>query len=172
MFKGDIDRCINSLKSGDQQMRLMSAAVAGYYAHVQSNSVILNDTWKTLCSEFATELYDPYLRAIFAYVSDGNWRDLLEDIGLPIRERLGIAIRWLEDEELTNFLENAFHKAIKSGELESIVLTGITPKAIELLQVYIDRTGDVQTASLVASFAVPRFFSDIRVSYWVERYVS
>lgn len=118
----------------------------------------------------ATELDDPYLRAIFAYVANSEWEEVLDQIGLPLTERIGIALRWLQDEKLTNFLEEATRGVIENGDLDGIMLTGVTEKAVELLQVYINRTADVQTAALVASFAVPRYFRDERVEYWIERY--
>jgi hypothetical protein len=39
-----------------------------------------------------------------------------------------------------------------SGDLEGIVITGLTPSGLFLIQNYVDRTGDVQTAALAASF--------------------
>ena len=180
LFHGDMERSIKSLSQGGQQMKLMSTAVAGYYSHAQlaldpshssrSATNSNSNVWRELCRDMAVELDDPYLRAIFAYVSNGDWKDVLDDVGLPIRERLGVALRWLRDEELTNYLEDLTHKVVGDGDLDGIVVTGISEKAVSLLQVYVNRTGDVQTAALVACFAVPRYFQDDRVGYWVESY--
>ncbi|KAI5804438.1 hypothetical protein EDC01DRAFT_701985 [Geopyxis carbonaria] len=185
LFNGDIDRAISSLQQGGQQLKLMSTAVAGYFSqnphslppsHSLSPSPApptpspANSTWKTLASEMATELYDPYLRAIFAYVSNSEWKDVLDEIGLPLRERIGIALRWLGDEQLTNFLAEATRNVVANGDLEGVMLTGVTERGVDLLQVYINRTADVQTAALVASWACPRYFRDERVEYWMESY--
>ncbi|KAG0640454.1 hypothetical protein HOY80DRAFT_1069223 [Tuber brumale] len=178
-FHGDIERSIKSLSQGGQQMKLMSTAVAGYHAHAQStissasidNSNNTNgNIWKDLCHDMSVELDDPYLRSIFAYVSNGDWKDVLDDFGLPIRERLGIALRWLKDSELTKYLADLTLKLVANGDLDGIVVTGVTEQAINLLQVYINRTGDVQTAALISAFAVPRYFSDDRVSNWHDSY--
>ncbi|CAZ82030.1 unnamed protein product [Tuber melanosporum] len=178
-FHGDIERSIKSLSQGGQQMKLMSTAVAGYHAHAQStlssatvdNSDNTNgNIWKDLCHDMSVELDDPYLRSIFAYVSNGDWKDVLDDLGLPIRERLGIALRWLKDSELTKYLTDLTLKLVANGDLDGIVVTGVTEQAINLLQVYINRTGDVQTAALISAFAVPRYFSDDRVSNWHDSY--
>lgn len=184
MFHGEIKRCIQTLSNGGQQMKVMSTAVAGYYSHAQMamSSPHLGETastetaknaniWKELCREMAVELDEPYLRAVFAYVSNGEWREVLDELGLPIRERLLIALRWLGDDELTEYLEGLTAQVIEDGDVDGIVLTGISGKAMDLLQVYVNRKGDVQTASLVAGFAVPRYFEDERVGYWVERYL-
>jgi len=118
----------------------------------------------------ANELGDPYQRAIFAYISNSDWREVLDELGVPLRERIGIALRWLDDDELTNYLNSTAAAVIRSGELEGIILTGVTEDTVKLLQEYINRTGDVQTATLVATFGSPRYFKDSRVEYWIESY--
>ncbi|KAF3931037.1 hypothetical protein ABW20_dc0103840 [Dactylellina cionopaga] len=173
LFHGNIERCIKALAMGKTEMKLMSTAVAGYNSHRQSGEkggIAENTIWKDLCREMATHMDDPYSRAIFAYVSNGDWQDVLDgSTGLPIRERLGIALRFLGDDELGTYIDEFTAVVIRDGEPEGILLTGVTEKAIDLLQVYVNKTGDVQTASLVASFAVPKYFTDHRVELWVER---
>jgi hypothetical protein len=169
LFHGKIDRCIRALQHGGRALKLMSTAVAGYYA-ARDHSLPSNSTWKELAGEMANELGDPYQRAIFAYIANSDWREVLDEIGVPIRERIGIALRWLDDDELTNYLKSTTNAAIRGGELEGIILTGVTVEGVQLLQEYINRTGDVQTAALVAPFSSPRFFSDERVEYWIESY--
>jgi len=170
LFHGKIARCIRSLQHGGQTLKLMSTAVAGYFATARDPSSSSNSTWKDLASEMATELDDPYQRAIFAYIANSEWKDVLYDIGLPIRERIGIALRWLDDGDLTNFLEEVTKAAVSSGDLEGIILTGVSEESTRLLQEYINRTGDVQTAALVSAFASPRYFRDERVENWTESY--
>ncbi|KAF3206349.1 hypothetical protein TWF106_000733 [Orbilia oligospora] len=174
LFHGNIERCIIALSMGKTEMKLMSTAVAGYNSHrmsAEKNGIAENTTWKDLCREMATHMDDPYSRAIFAYVSNGDWQDVLDgSTGLPIRERLGIALRFLEDDELSTYIDDFTAMVIRDGEPEGILLTGVTEKAIDLLQVYVNKTGDVQTAALVASFAVPKYFTDHRVDLWVDSY--
>lgn len=47
-------------------------------------------------------------------------------------------------------------------------MTGLTTKGIDLFEKAIDRYGDIQTASLVLSFVMPKRFRDRRVEDWVE----
>lgn len=104
LFHNDMQRCVKSLSMGGERMKLMSTAVAGYYSHRRlSDSNNGNDVWKELCRSMAVEMEDPYLRAIFAFVSNGEWKDVLDDVALPIRERLGIALRFLNDEDVSIF---------------------------------------------------------------------
>ena len=176
LFHNDIPRCIRSLSLGGERMKLMSTAVAGYLAHLSSNAGGAggggSNVWKDLCRSMSIELGDPYLRAIFAYVSNGDWIDVLDDVGLPIKERLGIAIRFLKDEDLAGYVLELERRVVIEGDLEGIVVTGVGEKFLELLGRYVDRTSDVQTAACVASFVVPRYLPDEvgRVSGWVESY--
>ncbi|EPS44283.1 hypothetical protein H072_1721 [Dactylellina haptotyla CBS 200.50] len=174
LFHGNIERCIKALAMGKTEMKLMSTAVAGYNSHRQAGEkggISENTIWKDLCREMATHMDDPYSRAIFAFVSNGDWQDVLDgSTGLPIRERLGIALRFLGDDELSTYIDDFTAMVIRDGEPEGILLTGVTEKAIELLQVYVNKTGDAQTAALVASFAVPKYFTDHRVEFWVDSY--
>lgn len=102
LFHGNIERCIKSLSMGKTEMKLMSTAVAGYNSQRQAggkSELPENTIWKDLCRELATHMDDPYSRAIFAFVSNGDWQDVLDgSTGLPIRERLGIALRFLDDD--------------------------------------------------------------------------
>jgi len=170
LFYGKIERSIKALQRGGRTLKLMSTAVAGYFATIRDPSSGIYGTWKELAGMMANELGDPYQRAIFAYISNSDWREVLDELGVPLRERIGIALRWLDDDELTNYLNSTTAAVIRSGELEGIILTGVTEDTVKLLQEYINRTGDVQTAALVATFGSPRYFKDSRVEYWIESY--
>lgn len=113
---------------------------------------------------------DPYLRAIYTFISTGDWKALADEDSLPLRVRAGIALRNLDDKELTAWLSREEAKAIKTGDIEGIVLTGITEKMVDIFCRYIESFGDYQTAILVMSFANPRYFRDYRVSQWREAY--
>ncbi|KAI5779450.1 hypothetical protein DFH27DRAFT_489165 [Peziza echinospora] len=171
LFHNDIPRCIKSLSQGGDYTKAIATAVAGYLSHQQSVPPTTGgSTWKELCRRMAIDVGDPYLRAIYAYVANGEWVDVLDDVGLHLKERLGIAIRFLSDEALSNYVEGLTQQAVKEGDVEGILLTGVTEPFIELLQNYVDRTCDVQTAAIVASFAWPRYLADERVHGWVESY--
>lgn len=67
-------------------------------------------------------------------------------------------------------MENIADNVIKSGELEGLLLTGLEHGGISLLQNYVDRTGDVQTAALAGAFVHPGQLQDSRVERWIEAY--
>lgn len=168
VFRDDVPRAIAILAQlKKERLQIMSTAVAGYLAYRDSN---VNLPWNDQCRRLALELEHPYLRAIFAFISDNDWWDVLDEHALPLRERLGIAIRFLSDKDLSKYLERVADTVVARGELEGVVLTGLTPRGIDLLQSYVDRTSDVQTAALMAQYAVPRYFRDRRVDHWIDSY--
>ncbi|KAL7273814.1 hypothetical protein RUND412_003305 [Rhizina undulata] len=170
LFHGNLDHTIQALSKGDQQLKLMSTVVAGYRFSLNSTESGSVDSWRKMCRERAKELEDPYLRSIFAFVAAGDWKDVLADSNLPVKALLGIALKWLPDDALTEYLEELTNLVVKEGDVRGIVATGVGEKMVELLQGYVNRTGDVQTAALVAGFVVPRYFEDERVEYWIESY--
>lgn len=170
VFHGDINRAITILgESNIENYRIMSTAIAAYSAFKNSGT---NNTWKDRCRQLGSELEDPYLRMIFAYIADGNWWDVLDESALPLRERLGVALRFLPDSDLDIYLNRLADSVIERGDVEGIILTGITIKGINLLQSFVDRSNDLQTGCLIASFASPKYFTDERVERWVYNYRS
>lgn len=61
-------------------------------------------------------------------------------------------------------------KATREGDLQGILLTGLDQAGLSILQSYIDRTGDVQTAALAAAFVHPGQYSEPRAERWIEAY--
>lgn len=168
VFNGDVPKAVEILANGnDQKLRLMSTAVAGYLAYKDSPE---NSLWRNQCRSMAIELDDPHLRAIFAFIADNDWLDVLDENSLPLRERLFVALRVLSDKDLGIYLNRMAEILVAKGELPGLVLTGITPRGIDLLQSYVDKTSDAQTAALISAFACPRYLTDDRVKHWVDCY--
>lgn len=168
VFHNNVERAVESLaKSGNKSLRLMSTAIAGYLVY---KDVPTNNVWREQCRRLASELSAPYLRAIFAYISDKSWLDVLDDGSLPLTERLGIALRFLPQKEVGKYLNTLTTRAILKGDLEGIILTGFTPKVLYLLQAYLDRSGDIQTVCLLISFAWPRFVDNPQFPMWFSEY--
>ncbi|QPG73634.1 hypothetical protein FOA43_000946 [Brettanomyces nanus] len=168
VFHGDISRAVKILASSKKAtFRIISAAMAAYSAFKDSP---INNEWKDQCRQLASELDDPYLRVIFAYIADGNWWDVLDESALPLRERLGVALRFLKDGELDVYLDRLMEDETKRGEIEGMIVTGITHQGIELLQSFVDRTSDSQSACLIASFSCPKYFQAAKVESWAQSY--
>lgn len=130
--------------------------------------------WEATCDEIATELTDPYARAILALVSKASWDSVLAESTLPLKYRVEVALRWLPDDDLTDYLRETKAEAIRQGDIEGIVLTGLRHSALDLFQSYIRKFDDVQTPVLAMSHTVPRYIDDepgkAKFRAWRETY--
>ncbi|OXB40606.1 hypothetical protein B1J92_M09383g [Nakaseomyces glabratus] len=168
MFFGDIPKAIEILGSAKKErLRLIATAISGYLVYKDQPG---NNAWRQQCRKMSNDLDDPYLRVIFAFIADNDWCDILYEPAISLRERLGVALRFLNDSDLTRFLERTSSIVINNGELEGLILTGITPIGIDLLQSYVMKTSDIQSAALIAVYGCPRYFRDQRVDEWIDTY--
>lgn len=151
-----------------QAHKLLAMAIIG------SSRGEAGSDWQETCAEIATELTDPYGRAILALVSNGDWNSVLQEETLPLKYRVEVALRWLPDAELTLYLQEAMHEAIRHGDVEGVVLTGLDHAAMDLFQSYINKFNDIQTPVLVMCHTVPRFITDSfnknRYEAWRDTY--
>lgn len=62
-------------------------------------------------------------------------------------------VKWIASKEslwifqLNRYIEKLTNEMKEAGNLEGILLTGLTKDGVDLMESYVDRTGDVQTAS-------------------------
>ncbi|KAF9919630.1 hypothetical protein FBU30_010724 [Linnemannia zychae] len=181
-FHGELDLAIEVLGRGDEKLKLMSIVVAGFNRNQGSmsstaigglsgsNEKASNNAWKAQCKIHSQGQSNPYIRAIFSYIASGDWRDVLEEKSLSLADRVGVALRFLSDDELMAYIQTTADTLTNLGEIDGMILTGLTEAGLDLLTNYINRTGDIQTAALVSSVAVPRYFKDGRVEDWVDCY--
>ncbi|KAL9039909.1 MAG: hypothetical protein Q9214_004687 [Letrouitia sp. 1 TL-2023] len=153
-------------KSPSAALRELSLALAGF---VKGNT---DETWNETVQDIASSLHDPYARAILAFVRNGSWMDVLAETSLPLRDRLAVAIMYLSDVDLTTYIASTTHKCISDGDIEGIPLTGLTAQSIPLLQRYICKTYDLQSAILAIAHTCPRYFQSPLVALWREEYRS
>lgn len=127
----------------------------GSSSHRDGQSIgTVDQDWQDLVSSVAEDLRDCYARAILAYVKTGDWEDVLKLPCLPLRHRVYIALRHLDDSKLTHFISTVKNEVITSGNLEGLIITGLgTAESIELLKHYVRLTGDLQSSTLIMSFA-------------------
>ena len=157
-----------ALRSGSASPahRELSLALAGY------NKGTVDETWEETVRDLADHLDDPYGRAILALVRSGNWHDVLAETSLPLRDRVGVALMYLNDLELTEYINASMTECIREGDVEGIVLTGLTEQAVLLFENFIQKFSDLQTAVLAMSITCPRYFADSRVDLWRATYQS
>ncbi|GAA94126.1 uncharacterized protein L969DRAFT_93509 [Mixia osmundae IAM 14324] len=170
LFSGNTEQAVKILqRSKDPQIKLIAPALAGFLAQKDTLSSSKNAIFRDLCTSISGELDNPFSRAMMAYIANGDWSDILDEQGLPLRDRIAVALRFLSDDELVKMLQHLAKSAVQSGDLEGLVLLGLTPSGFDLLQAYIDRTGDVQTAAIVASYA-PHRWQSTRAERWIGAY--
>jgi hypothetical protein len=70
-------------------------------------------------------------------------------------DHLAIMCRFLGSNELISKIDEIISYGIMSGNLEIISLIGLnSDKLFPLLQIFVDKTSDLQTAAYIASYAV------------------
>ena len=169
IIHGQAKLAFQALRSGSNSSahRELSMALAGY-----NKGLADDETWRETVSELSATLNDPFARAILALVRSGNPKDVLTETSLPLRWRIGVALMYLDDEELSDYIDSHLARCIEAGDLEGIVLAGLTERAVPLFATYIRNSNDLQTAVLATAIACPRYFTDSRVDTWRETYRS
>ncbi|KIV89232.1 hypothetical protein PV10_08816 [Exophiala mesophila] len=133
------------------------------------------DDWTETIASLAEDLTDPFARAILTYVRSGDWASVVEEESLPLKYRICIALRHLDDSKLTQYISHATRDAISRGDIEGVILTGTaSQEAFELMANYVRHFGDLQTAVLALCPAIPRYVDDEKVvrtfTAWRETY--
>jgi hypothetical protein len=167
LFEGEPQLAVNILRHGNKD--LVFVAVALDVSTKSASNIDLSNWGKELQSH-AQMSTDPYLRAIFGYITTRNWVVIANEASLSMRDRVGVALRYLNDDQLTKWLDKEIETAITHGDIEGIVLAGITDDMVDILAKYIEKFFDYQTATLIISFCWPRYISDHRCDAWREEY--
>lgn len=121
------------------------------------------------CERLIVRLQDPYLRALLTHLTLRDWTEVLEEDSLPLRERLAIALQFLDDKDMTSYLRRISERCVHDGDIDGIFITGLTNNGMDLIQTYLDLSGDVQTAALLANLP-PSRAQDPRAARWLDSY--
>ena len=131
----------------------------------------INDEQREMCMWMAADTDDPALKALLTFLTTGDWRDVMKTNYLHLGYRLALGLKYLNDTELSGFIQSETARAVKNGDLEGILLTGLGEQAMDLFQTYITKTNDLQTAVLATAFTNPRYVhDDARWEMWKETY--
>lgn len=131
LLHGDHQLCVKILaSSNNERLRLVSSSLAGYFSRGPEGSHLESEdyrTWILTCATLSRQFDDPYLCAIFAFLasSERNFDLLLSGMEnetfltakvlnanpllsrpvklLPLKDRLGVALRFLSDSEVLTF---------------------------------------------------------------------
>ncbi|KAH6850264.1 hypothetical protein B0I37DRAFT_109860 [Chaetomium sp. MPI-CAGE-AT-0009] len=162
VFRGDVKRAVQVLKkASSEHSELLFVSLA-----LQLIGKTGDDDTKTALDfdERVACKTDPYLRAISAIIATGNWAEIADQRSLPLRDRCFVAVRYFSDDALTAWLEQEVTAAINNGDIEGIILTGMTDPLVDILARYVHKFNDTQTAALLLATCAPRFIDDIRAT--------
>ncbi|EJD02917.1 WD40 repeat-like protein [Fomitiporia mediterranea MF3/22] len=155
------------MRSKNESHQMLSGTIATL---LQSGTTSRNHDLRGHCERLIVKLQDPHQRIMLSYIVFNDWNDVLEEEALPLRERLAIALRFLDDKQLTSYLRRIADDCRSKGSIEGLIVTGLTPLGLDVLQSYVDSTGDVQTVALLSSYICPGRYKDVRAERWVEAY--
>ncbi|KII92498.1 hypothetical protein PLICRDRAFT_155080 [Plicaturopsis crispa FD-325 SS-3] len=153
------------MHSGDESHHMMSGTLTALTLGPSKNSEL-----RAHCERLIVRLQDPYFRAMLTQLTSSDWSEVLEEESLPLRERLAIAFQFLEDKDISSYLRRIIDSSCTQGDIEGIIVTGLTPSGMNILQSYVNRTGDVQSATLLSSYVCPVHFEDARAQRWLDAY--
>jgi len=167
VFQGFKEVALDILKETIQAKQIENI---GLGAVIACDSV--NDSQRHLCAWMADMTDEPYLKGLLAYFITGDWATVIDMEQLSLTDRVGVALKYLPDDKLTHFLRLCTQETIAYGNIEGLLLTGLTNRAMDLFEHYIAKFGDLQTAVLILSRACPLYIQDPRWPLWKEIYLN
>ncbi|XP_041365811.1 GATOR complex protein MIOS-like [Gigantopelta aegis] len=151
---------------GNKNLNAVAMALAGYTDEK-------NALWQKTCNNLRLQLTHPYLRAMFAFLvgERDSYKDVLHERGMAVQDRIAFACKYLTDKKLYDFIEEITTELKQAGDLDGLLVTGMTNDGLDLLQQYVDNTCDIQTAALAMVYSLPNEISkDIRCTTWIQSY--
>ena len=148
-----------------ETLQLVSMCIAGYRGSDPMSS--WSPVWRHACMNLlkrddlsgdnAKKVRVAYLRSMCTFLVNIGMGDglksVLHDEQLSICDRVAFACRFLDKGELRKYLDGCMSYCRQSGDLEGLIVTGVETHGLSILQAYVDRYADVQTAALVCSRA-------------------
>ena len=166
VMRGFRDLAQDLLKLAIQQRALQNIGLAAVIA-----CETVNQEQRDLCQWMMDATDEPYLKALLAYFVTGDWHVVVDMDGLALSDRVGVALKYLDDARLDDFIKMRTAQAVIFGNIEGLVLTGLTDKTMDLFWHYIAKFNDLQTAVLAMSFSCPLYLTDQRYDAWKETYL-
>ncbi|TFK53760.1 hypothetical protein OE88DRAFT_1656037 [Heliocybe sulcata] len=170
VFTGQYSKALEVLmRSKDETHYMMTGTLVALTSHGAA-STSRNSELREHTEHLIVRLQDPYFRAMLTLLTLRDWSEVLEEEALPLRERLVVAFQFLDDKALSSYLRRTADRAIAHGDIEGLVITGLTKAGMDILQNYVDSAGDVQTATILSSYVCPAKLRDKRAEMWLEAY--
>ncbi|KAF9483146.1 hypothetical protein BDN70DRAFT_800339 [Pholiota conissans] len=171
VFTGQFGKAADMLmKSDDETHQMMSGTIMALAPSPGHSGSQRGSDLRDHYSRLINRLHDPYFRVMLTHLAMGDWGEVLDEELIPFKERLIIAFLFLDDKTLTSYLQRSVKRACVEGGIDAIMVTGLTHTGMDIIQAYVDRTGDIQTAAILSSYVCPQKFKDRRAERWLEAY--
>ncbi|ROT35719.1 WD repeat domain-containing protein [Sodiomyces alkalinus F11] len=168
LFRGDMDAAVQILKKASTTHPELLFVSLALQLIGRGNRRLAKEQLDF--DEAVASKTDPYLRAISSLIATGDWTAIANQASLPLSDRAYVAVRNMDDERLTQWIQEQVSVAMKTGDIEGIVLTGITDQMVDIFANYVGKSNDVQTATLIMSICAPRYIDDYRCLAWRNAY--
>lgn len=79
---------------------------------------------------------------MFAFLTSetGSYDGVLYENKVAVRDRVAFACKFLNDTQLNRYIDKLTNEMKEAGNLEGILLTGLTKDGVDLMESYVDRT--------------------------------
>jgi WD repeat-containing protein mio len=168
-----------------ETLELASLSVAGYRGNDQKSAQ--SAVWRRACSgvldrsdlsgKSVSSTRTAHIRCALQFLLavglDDKHNGLLGDATLALSDRVAFACRFLERSSLKKFLEQSIEQCKDTGNVEGLTITGVDKHGVQILQSFVERHGDVQSATFVTSRVIfpPEWSDERRVcAEWLDIY--
>ncbi|KAF4529781.1 hypothetical protein B566_EDAN016665, partial [Ephemera danica] len=163
--KEELSQFVNQLEANGDATR--AAALAVFHLRIRVAIEILNrgaargfsddknSIWRELCQPTRTHLTDPYLRAMFAFLTaekdnyEGVLNPIQNDGAMAVEDRVAFSCIFLSDSRLSEYIEKLTSQLTEDGDLAGVLLTGTSREGLDVLQKYLDTSGDIQSVCML-----------------------
>ena len=142
----------------------------------------VGDMWRESVTSMVDNFEDPYFRTMFKFLLImSNWNgsdqetfdDVIGEEALTPTDKLAFACLYLPDEKLSDYINKLWDHVLYHGDISGIYFTGASSnETVELLQRYVDITGDIQTVSWICLLYMPQDLISSREEpmTWINNY--
>ncbi|TRY68432.1 hypothetical protein TCAL_01366 [Tigriopus californicus] len=159
-----LEKCISD--EGGSILSIVKISLAGFNEDK-------NGSWRETVRSSFEQLEDCYLRAMFAFLStdNDNYSAIINDQALEIGDRIAFSCLYLSDEKLISTLSGLWMATLDGSDLKGLLLCGMTRDTLDLLQRYLDSTGDIQSVSWLSVRGLPPYVGlEDQVQNWFQCY--
>ncbi|XP_028039726.1 GATOR complex protein MIOS [Bombyx mandarina] len=163
-------------RAHEPQLRVVGLALAGLSEE---------RLWREALAAGASALPDAYLRGLLHFLAASapappalhapsappDLSAVLDETEMRLEDRVAFACMFLSDGKLHEYVRHTADALVQRGDLSGVLLTGAGAEGAALLQHWLDASGDVQSAALLAARCfTPELLALPHVQHWLDSY--